>query len=146
MASGVPIDYAKVAAEANAAVKAILDPELRKIAFEKILEDLLSSAASGPSHKKPETKVRHGEEKPTAPKKRKKAGPQTYIEELVEEGFFKKTPKTLAEIKAELGNRGHHIEITHLGTPLRRLCTAKKLRRQKIQSEKRKGIYGYSNW
>ena len=46
MASGVPIDYSKVAAEADAAVKGIKDPELRKIAFEKILEDLLSSAAS----------------------------------------------------------------------------------------------------
>jgi len=44
---------------------------------------------------------------------RKRAGTAAYIEELIDEQFFAK-PKTIASVKAELGNRGHHIPLTSL--------------------------------
>ena len=41
-------DYAAAAASAEEAVKSIKDPELRRVAFQKILEDILASGSSGP--------------------------------------------------------------------------------------------------
>jgi len=71
-------------------------------------------------------------------------GPQGYIEELVDEGFFKR-PRTLSDVKAELANRGHHIARTSLSGPLQNLCKRRRLRRQKgIGSDK--DAFGYTNW
>jgi hypothetical protein len=85
-----------------------------------------------------QSKPREGKEK------RKRTGPQGYIEEMIAEKFFAK-PKTLGEVKAELGNRGHHIPLTHLSGPMQRLCQRKQLRRQKTADGK-KQIFTYSNW
>jgi hypothetical protein len=75
----------------------------------------------------------------------KRSGPQGYIEEMIEEGFFD-NQKTLAEVKAELENRGHHIPITTLSKPLQRLCQSRTLRRQKIESNGNRKTFGYSKW
>jgi hypothetical protein len=75
---------------------------------------------------------------------KQKRGPKAYVEELIEEGFFK-TPKTLAAVRAELGNRGHHIPITSLSGPMISLCQERQLRRQKAKDGK-KEIYTYSRW
>jgi len=74
-----------------------------------------------------------------------KTGPLAYVEELVGDGFFKK-PKTIAEVKAELANRGHHIPITSLSGPLQKLCQRKVLRRQKGTTEDSNKTFLYSLW
>jgi hypothetical protein len=74
-----------------------------------------------------------------------RGGTSAYIEELIDENFFSK-PKTISEVKAELGNRGHHIPLTSLSGPLQRLCQKKKLRRQKTDGEGKKKAFAYSNW
>jgi hypothetical protein len=74
----------------------------------------------------------------------KKKGPKAYLEELIGEDFFK-SPKTLAAIRAELGNRGHHISVTSLSGPMMLLCQERKLRRQKAKDGK-KQVFTYSNW
>lgn len=138
-------DYAQMIKEAERAVAPVKDPELKRIAFEKILDSLLekphreSSARSTTARRATKgTKEVQGQER------RRRGGPQGYIEEMIGEKFFAK-PKTLGEVKAELGNRGHHIPLTHLSGPMQRLCQRKKLRRQKTADGK-KQIFTYSNW
>lgn len=123
-------------AEAESAVASIKDPELRLAAFEKILQHLLESQAN------PVKKTRLVT---AASKTKALAGPTGRIADLIDDGFFKK-PRSITEVKAELANRGHHIALTALSTPLQRLCKAKRLRRQKGTASGRAGSYGYTNW
>jgi hypothetical protein len=135
-------DYSQVVAQAEAAVAAVKDPELKRIAFQKVLDDLLSlpgkpsSAARSPKVARPARDDKS--------KKRAKTGPQAYIGEMIDDGFFKK-PKTIAQVKAELENRGHHIALTSLSGPLQKLCQRRILRRQKVKSGK-KQTFAYSHW
>lgn len=129
-------DLTRAVAEAENAVASIKDPELRRAAFEKVLEHLLGAGSVPAGKGKPQ-------ERPERAKKAK-SGPQGYLEELIDDDFFKK-PRTLSEVKAELANRGHHIPRTSLSGPLQNLCKHRRLRRQKgIASDK--GTYGYTNW
>lgn len=133
-------DYPDLVAHAEQAVAGVKDPELKRIAFQKILDDLLGVA--------PAASTRQA----SAPKKRavagtkaaSKGGPQAYVEELITDGFFKK-PQTIAQVKAELENGGHHIPLTSLSGPLQKLCQRKLLRRQRVKSGK-KQTFAYSHW
>jgi hypothetical protein len=142
MPSKVEPDYRTLVAEAETAVAAVKDPELRRAAFEKILERLL-----GPS-----TIEKSGSKKtlPAAPvetrsKSKSRRGPTAHVEELINEGFFKEQ-RTLAQLKAELANRGHHVPQTSLSGPLQKLCQNKRLRRERLKADGEKATYGYSNW
>jgi hypothetical protein len=137
------LDYAEMVKQAEAAVASIKDSELKGIAFGKILDALFAQ----PGHvtvagaaKKTGSK---GAAKP-ARKREKRGGPVAYVEELIDDGFFK-APKTLAAVKAELGNRGHHIPLTALSGPMQRLCQQRQLRRQK-STEGNKQVFTYSHW
>lgn len=125
-------------AEAQSAVASVKDPELRRAAFEKVLEHLLGTQST--PLKKAKSQATQGR-----PKGKGKAGPKGHLEELIDENFFKK-PRSLAEVRAELANRGHHIPRTSLSGPLQTLCKKeKRLRRQKgIASDS--GAFGYANW
>ncbi len=137
-------NYKELVAQAEKAVSSVSDPSLKQIAFQKVLDDLLSTNQESEERSVPATTRR----KPSVSKKREnlrgaaRGGPTQYIQELIGDGFFKK-PKTISEVKAELGNRGHHIAINQLSTPLMRLCRAKVLRRQKSSE---KNTYSYSTW
>jgi hypothetical protein len=134
-----PQDYSEVVAQAEKAVASVKDPDLKKIAFQKILDDLLGSPPAS----------RKGGPIEKATNKRKKvigisaskAGPKAYVEELIEEDFFQK-PKIISEVKTALENHGHHIALTSLSGPLQKLCQQRRLRRQKNDS----GTYTYSKW
>jgi hypothetical protein len=104
------------------------------------LNDLLSAADETP---KPKPRATGRATKQVSQKSagNKRGGPQRYVEEMVEEGFFKK-PKTISEVKAELENRGHHIPVTSLSGPMQKLCQKKVLRRQKPDGK----TFSYSNW
>lgn len=129
-------DLAQAVAEAEKAVVVIKDAELKRVAFEKILEHLLGTGSG------PRKEGRRGQR--PAPTERSKRGPRAYLEELIDDGFFKK-PRGLSEVKAELANRGHHIQRTSLSGPLQNLCKQRRLRRQKgIASDK--DTFGYTNW
>lgn len=133
----------KAVAEAEAAVAAVKDPNLKVAAFEKVLQHLLSASDSGGQRPvKPSLAPRT----PSAARARPtgRSGPQARIEELIAEGFFKK-PRTLGDVKSQLANRGFHIARTSLSGPLQALCQKKLLRRQKgIAGDK--DAFGYSNW
>jgi hypothetical protein len=133
--------------EAEAAVAAVKDPELRRVAFEKILATLLDEA---PARVKPAKRARGADApnvKDVRAAKLAARGPKAKVEELVQEGFFKKQ-QTIAAVKAELANRGYHIPLTSLSGPLQKLTQEKKLRRQKVTADGKgsKTTYAYSNW
>ena len=99
-------DYSVLVGQAEKAVGSVKDPELKRAAFEKILEDLLArKGTTGTTepvkvprrHEAPASKARIAPKTVHAPR----GGPQAYVEELVEEAFFKK-PKTITQVKAEL--------------------------------------------
>jgi hypothetical protein len=139
--------FAELAEEAEQSVAGVKDPELRRIAYQKILEDLLGSQRP-PSEQSPGRTRRAATAKTTTKSSspaKKKGGPQAYVEELVGENFFKK-PKTIANVKAELENRGHHIPITSLSGPLQKLCQRRVLRRSRAQGAENKNQFSYSNW
>ena len=134
-------DYAALVAKAEKAVAAVKDPDLKRIAFQKVLDNLLSEGAASegtPAAQKVQKKA--AQKARSAPSG--SSGPKAYVEGLIEEKFFKK-PKTISQVKAELENLGHHIPITSLSGPLQRLCQQRKLRRQKLADS---GTYAYSEW
>jgi hypothetical protein len=137
-------DYAKLVDQANKAVSSVKDAELKRIAFQKILEDLMSQDDQL-QREKPPVKTEKSA-KSTKGGAKKASGLQAYIDELIVEGFFKKQ-KTISQVKAELENRGHHIPMTSMSGPMQRLCQRRILRRQKIKGDgKQKQTFGYSNW
>ena len=138
-------DYADLVAQAERAVEAVKNPELKRVAFEKVLDDLLGGHHVGTQGSASGGQSRTKAAVPAAGPKSKKGGPQAYVEEMVAEGFFKK-PKTIAEVKSELLNRGHHIPITSLSGPLQKLCQKKTLRRQKGKGKGNKQTFSYSEW
>jgi len=133
-------NYSELVVQAEKAVASVKDPELKRIAFEKVLDDLLGLQGS----KKVETHVMIGRKAPKRKQSTKsvRGGPKAYVEELIEDGFFKK-PKPISEVKAALENLGHHIPVTSLSGPLQKLCQQKLLRRQKLGDS---GTFTYSEW
>ena len=137
-------DYKQFVHEAEIAVAAVKDPELKRVAFEKILDRLLHSDSAGSGAHAPATPGRP--QKTTTPRKAsKKNGPRAYIEELIDGDFFRQQ-KSLAQVKAELANRGHHIPQSSLSGPLQNLCKDRQLRRQKSKANGDKPAYFYSNY
>jgi len=142
--------YEDLVRQAEQAVAPVKDPELKRIAFEKILDALLGTPEAHTDISMRSKKARgvSRERKSGQPQQRKRrAGTRAYIEELIDEEFFAK-PKTIAAVKAELGNRGHHIPLTSLSGPLQNFCKRKRLRRQKSEATDHGGkkAFAYSKW
>jgi len=142
-------DYAEMVKQAEAAVASVKDGDLKGIAFGKILDALLGPGTGGrEQQREPSPKggpgPTVGRKAPGAKPGRKKTGPKAYVEDLISDGFFS-SPKTLTAVRAELGNRGHHVPMTSLSGPMITLCQERQLRRQKAKDGK-KQIYTYSHW
>jgi hypothetical protein len=141
-----PKQYAEIAQQAEQAVKGVADPELRRVAFDKILSALIEKAGTG---RETRQKKRKTSTLSTSRPTKKGQGPKAYVLDLVDDGFFSKS-KSLSQVKAELENRGHHISVTGLSGPLQSLCKDKVLRRQKTKAPgkggKERQAYTYSEW
>jgi len=143
--------YAALAVEAESAVATIKDPDLRRAAFEKILTTLLEQKL--PIHRsvrgqhRSEAPVRPLKNEAKSPTSKQQSGPKAYVEELIADDFFQ-VQRTIAQVKAELANRGRHIALTSLSGPLQKLTQERRLRRQKVTTNGKgtKTIYAYSNW
>jgi hypothetical protein len=92
----MPKPYAELVAQAEQAVASVKDAELRRVAFERILNDLLGGGGEAQSGKAPGA-ARANKRAPSKPTAKKRSGPQSYVEEMVDDGFFKK-PKTISEV------------------------------------------------
>jgi hypothetical protein len=137
------LNYAEAVKQAEAAVASVKDSELKGIAFGKILETLLGQQSQSRAPGSSEPKARPVR-RTAVPREEAKGGPKGYVDQLIDDGFFK-TPKTLAAVRAELGNGGHHIPVTSLSRPMMILCRERRLRRQKVKDGK-KQVFSYSNW
>ena len=143
--------YAAMVAEAEASVSAVKDPELRRVAFEKILMTLLERGEPSSSERKRSTRAERGPRVVQRGTKGKassgKHGPKGHVEALIADGFFKEQ-RTIAAVKAELANQGHHIALTSLSGPLQKLTQERRLRRQKVagSGKRSKAAFAYSNW
>src|SRR5688572_10968227 len=106
--------YAQLLTTAEAAVEKVKDPELRRIAFERVLNDLLNETADDidgrrePSQAKSVVNKGGRQSRKTKNSSKRAVGPHAYVNELAKDGFFKK-PKSIGEVKSELENQGHHI-------------------------------------
>jgi membrane protein involved in colicin uptake len=135
-------NYSELVAEAEQALQAVKDAELRRIAFQKVLEELLGGGSSGGERQvRGNRRAKRVNSKSQSQRKQASAGPINYIREMIDEGFFKKTPRTITETKVELQNHGHNLPVTSLSGPLQRLCQKKELRRHRQD-----GQYVYSNY
>lgn len=135
--------YQQKISVAEAAVAGMTDPQLKQVAFAKILEQLLAESAGVASGA---VKIKGA---PTGTAQRQssvgRGGPVAHIEELIADGFFGE-PRTLGDVRTELANRGHHIPRTSLSGPLQLLCQRKVLRRMKHRINGSKEVFGYSIW
>lgn len=131
------VDYKELVAQAEKAVASVSDPALKQIAFQKVLDNLLTNYAEQPNTKPSNRKLKPTNRSTAA---RAKKGPRAYIEDLIEDNFFK-TKRSLVQVLAELADRGHHIKASDAGVVLLRLCKGKVLRRKKEDK-----TYLYSNW
>jgi hypothetical protein len=138
-------EYAAMVAEAEASVLAVKYPELRRVAFEKILVTLLDRGPpkSG-GYKRSSSRVEKHEKRSDSATRQ---GPKKHVEALIDDGFFKEQ-RTIVEVKAELANQGHHIALTSLSGPLQKLTQERRLRRQKVTADGKgsKAAFAYSNW
>ncbi len=90
--------YSELVTQAERAVASVKDAELRRVAFERVLNDLLSTEDETPKTKS-RTTARVTKQVPQKSAGKKRGGPQSYVEEMIEDEFFKK-PKTISEVKA----------------------------------------------
>jgi len=82
-------DYSEVVAQAEKAVASVKDPELKKIAFQSILDDLLGSRPTSKKVGSPaKATSKQSKQKNTTGSAGLKAGPKAYIDELIEDEFF----------------------------------------------------------
>jgi hypothetical protein len=143
--ASLPPDYAAFVVQAENAVKGLKDPELKRIAFQKVLDDLIGTSDRPAPTSPSRTSGAKKSAKSAKTKHTTKGGPRAYIRELLEEGFFKK-PKTISDLKVELENRGHHIPLTSLSGPMQQLCKLRELRRKRTEEPGAKKTFVYSNW
>lgn len=144
MANNDQLDLSNILKKAEDAVQEVKDDQLKKIAFERVVDFLLQTSMSHTKVKVQKT------EKSKSTKKTSKAiksdGPLAWLRELVDEDFFSKQ-KSMGNILEELNKRSHILKQTDLTSPLRTLCHEKKLRRDKLSSEEGdKKVLHWFNW
>lgn len=135
-------NLAEIVAEAEKAASKVTDLELRKIAFDRILERLLQADL----HSGEKIKTVNIAPKVKIPKELKaKQGTKTWLEELIDEDFFK-TPKPSKSILEALNERGHILKSQDITMPLSLLVIEKRLRRRKLPVEGSKPQLHWYNW
>lgn len=136
---------AEMIAEAEKAVTKTTDPELRRIAFDRVLQHLLQTGLPERTVA-PKIATTQTARAKKAKKDSTKPGPKAWLQELADEGFFK-IPKTNAAIRAALDERGHMLKPTDLTFPLSSLVKEKVLRRKKMAPEEGgKSQVHWHNW
>jgi hypothetical protein len=95
--------YAALVAQAEKAVASVKDPSLKQIAFQKVLDDLLSARETDREPLSQEVRPRRV--KLSKIRGSARGGPTQYIQELIGDNFFKK-PKLLPKLKLSLATEG----------------------------------------
>lgn len=139
-------DLADIVSQTEKLVGTITEPELRRIAFDRILEHLLKTGMATVDAKPKIGRTKAPKDRIAKTKGSTKPGPKIWIQELVDEGFFE-NHQSSAAIREALDERGHILQATDLTYPLASLVEEKVLRRKKITSEDRgKSQVHWYNW
>lgn len=134
----------KLVEKAEQIISIIKDPQLKSVAFGRVLDFLLHGRESG--GKEATEYVDRVRKIKKVERTKKSDGPKTWMEELIEEGFFEK-PKTVKELLSALEERDHHLKNSDMQPYLRIFMKEKRLRRKKQASkEGGKPVWHYSNW
>jgi hypothetical protein len=133
---------------AEAVTSGVSDPQLRAIAFGRVLDHLLAGGAT----QSPTQIQREGTEPPRhrAPSgvrpPSSRSGPSAWINSLRDEGFFTKQ-KPLAEVTEAVRAQGHNIDSKNVTDPLERLVQSKVLRRERKPTDgSTRVVWLYSNY
>jgi hypothetical protein len=130
---------------AQSVTQGIGDPQLRGIAFGKVLERLLAGEplALTPHVERPDSSPPRPP-KVTGPPGRE--GPNAWVDSLVAEGFFSKS-RSLADVTEAVRAQGHNVESKNVTAPLEKLLQSKVLRRERKASvTAKRGLWMYSNY
>jgi len=131
---------------AEAAVQDMADGQLKNTAFATILaHQLQQEAPLLPIAQRAASGIRHAGTAKKASGQRRD-GTTARLLALVEEGFFDQ-PRSLAEVKSALSERGWHYQLEALGTPVTRLVQSKHkyLRRSQVSVGAKK-LWKYSKY
>ncbi len=142
--------YAAAIRRAESLVVAVVDEKLRSVAFEVLLQRILTEgvqiAPRSSVHKATESLISAPLEKRTMGRPKVKNGPSEWLEDLHGEGYFS-TPRTITEVVSEVAAKGHHVKSKDVSFPLIRLVGLKKLRRVRKQvGESNREVWVYTNY
>jgi hypothetical protein len=112
---------------------------LKVTAFQTILAQLLQRQSRGVDFRSTPSRATERTKKTVA---RVPQGTTSRLMGLLAEGFFTK-PRSLAEVRQVLAEKGWHYSLMDLGTPLTRLVRRKQLRRAQV-AESGKKTWRYS--
>jgi hypothetical protein len=137
-------ELVKIRKQAEKAVSEMPDGELKVKAFEVVFNHLLSGAKAGGTGKATATTDQARTDQPPLKAAASSRSASGRILVLRDEGFFS-TPRTIGEIRDELGAHGWHYPLTSLSGTLMDLVGEKReLRRQRIKHGG-KQVWKYSN-
>jgi hypothetical protein len=126
---------------AEASVADMTDGPLKTAAFQTILSHLIQEELSVTSDGINADSGRAAQRKRS---ESRPGGTTSRLLSLLEEGFFDQ-PRSLAEIKQDLAEKGFHYRLEDIGTPLARLVRRRHLRRSQA-TVGRKKVWRYSNY
>jgi len=130
---------------ALSATDKISDPQLRGIAFGKVLDHLFVGQPIEPS-----LCIGQGSSAqphpPGGANSPSRDGPNAWVHSLFAEGFFSKS-RSLAEVTEAVRAQGHNVESKNVTAPLEKLIQSKTLRRErKADDVSKRGVWMYSNY
>lgn len=136
------VEHEEIVAARRAAESAVADMSegpLKVTAFQTILAQLLQRQSRGVDFRSTPSRATERTKKTVA---RVPQGTTSRLMGLLAEGFFTK-PRSLAEVRQVLAEKGWHYSLMDLGTPLTRLVRRKQLRRAQV-AESGKKTWRYS--
>jgi hypothetical protein len=146
-------DLQSLVKRASGAVEHMKDLDLKKVAFDRILQHLLDGEGSADEGKTTKSKAKAKSNsavvRPRASGHRAsgKDGPKAWLEELIDGGFFDE-PRSGVAMVDKLAEHGHHLTYQDLTRQLTILTKDKALRRKKLPVKEgaKKHVWHYSKW
>jgi len=132
------VELIKAREMAEAAVADMPEGQFKMATYQTILAQLVQHALVHDSRELKRESVQ------PSVTKRKPSGTTSRVLSLIDDGFFDQ-PRSLAEIRETLANRGFHYRLEDLGTPLTRMVQRKHLRRSQA-TLRGKQVWHYSNY
>lgn len=134
-------EMAKLAAAVEKAVAGVENADLKVIAYQVMLGQLIGNVSNSPTTRG----ARAHPAKASGGQRPRKGGPTRHLAELLEEGFFDEQ-RNLSQTVEELRARGHLYRQSDISPVLARMVRAKQLRRLKVKNATGKDVWVYQRW